>query len=375
MKKSIYLLTILSFLLCNLKAQDDTPLYFENAPNAMKRFFYDQNYYLVDKNCEFKYIERVSAFDIKTNKFEGVFKDFDPNGRIVLSGQYVSGKKHGEFKAYHPNGRLKWETTFIDDIATGPWKYYYPDGKPMLFLTLQHSNFHINQYWDRKGQQLVKDGEGTYDIDLPVIGFTEHGYTRYNRRGKIKNGLPEGLWYISFVENGKRKDKIHLMTEQYENGQWKGQRIEEEYEDLLITKEDFVFAPNDYFQRAENLLSKKCSFDEFTGFNIFIANKFVQYLEQVSMPSKQDQEKKLSYEVKVSKNGTPSIAILLDTESPLSKDEKNIFSNMINQIVYYLPSYSNNNPISDKLTVKFTLQTKGEEIHIAPVQIHREKGI
>ena len=198
MKKAIYMFTVLSILFFNLKAQENRPLYFEDAPNAMKRFFFDENYYLVDKDCEFKAIERVSDFDNKTNKFEGLFKDFDRNGRVILSGQYQNGKKHGEFKAYHPNGVLKWESTFIDDIAIGPWEYYYPDGKPMLFITLGPSSFRINQYWDRKGQQLVKDGEGTYDINLPIIGFTEHGYTKFNRRGAIKNGLPDGLWYISF---------------------------------------------------------------------------------------------------------------------------------------------------------------------------------
>lgn len=375
MKKAIYLITVLLTLSYCLKAQENKPLYFEKAPNDMMRFYFDQNYYLVDKNCEFKYIERVSSFDTKTNKFEGLFRDFDPNGRVILSGHYQNGKKQGEFKAYHPNGVLKWESTFMDDIATGPWKYYYPDGKPMLFITLGPSSFQINQYWDRRGQQLVKDGEGTYDIDLPIVGFTEHGYTRFNRRGKVKNGLPEGLWYISFVEEGKKRVLTHVLTEQYETGLLNGQRFEEGFDHLLIPKEDFVFTPTDYFSRAEYLLSKKCSFDEFTGFNIFIANKFVHYLEQFSFQSSQDTEKTLSYAVKVSKKGIPSSATLLDTETVLSKEEKNIFERMINQIGYYLPSYSEGEPINDTLTITFTLQTTGEKIHIAPVQIRRQKGI
>ncbi|ERJ61466.1 hypothetical protein M472_22165 [Sphingobacterium paucimobilis HER1398] len=342
----------------------------------MKRFFFDQNYFLVDKNCEFKYLERVSSFDKDTNKFAGTFKDFDPNGRLILTGQYQDGKKQGEFKAFHPNGALKWESNFTDDIPSGSWKYYYPDGKPMLFVTLAQDNFYINQYWNRQGEQLVKDGEGKYDIDLPIIGFTDHGYTKFNRQGKVKNGQPDGIWYISFVNEQKRQERTLLFIEQYENGVLNGKRFEEGFEHLMIAEEDFVFTPNDYFPRAEFMLSKKCSFDEFTGFNVFIANKFMHYLNEVGYIKGQDSEKEMeiTYQVSVSKNGIPSGIQLKQSES-FSKEEKFYLNQMLNQIGYYLPSFYQNDPIADILSIKFIIQYQDRKIHISPVQIQREKGV
>ncbi|TDQ73338.1 toxin-antitoxin system YwqK family antitoxin [Sphingobacterium yanglingense] len=375
MKKIVYLITLLcAVLLQETKAQPNGALYFEDAPNNMMRFYFDQNYFLVDKNCEFKYVERVSSFDKKTNKFEGVFKDFDPNGRLILTGHYQEGKKQGEFKAFHPNGALKWETNFINDAPSGSWKYYYPDGKPMLFVTITLNNFYINQYWNREGTQLVKDGEGKYDIDLPIVGFTDHGYTRFNRQGKVKNGQPDGIWYISFVDERKRRDTHLLFIEQYEDGRLNGKNFEEGFEHLLIAEEDFVFTPNDYFPRAEFMLSKRCSFDEFTGFNIFIANKFTKYLSEVGYSNNQDVQKEITYVVNVSKNGVPSSAKLENIAS-FSKEERFHFNQMINQIGYYLPSYNQSLPIADILTIKFVIQSQAGTIHISPVQIQREKGV
>lgn len=375
MIKTTQLVTMLFSILCyTVKAQDTKFLYFEPAPNGMTRFYFDQNYFLVDKNCEFKYIERVSLFDKGTNKFEGVFKDFDANGRLLLSGQYKNGKKEGEFKAYHPNGVLKWESNFIDDIVSGSWKYYYPDGKPMLFITLSQSDFYINQYWNRQGEQMVKDGEGKYDIDLPIFGFTEHGYTKFNRQGKVKNGQPEGVWYVSFVDDSKKKNRTLLFVEQFENGQLKGKHFEDGFDHLLIPEEDFIFTPNDYFPRAEFLLSKKCSFDEFTGFNIFIANKFMKYLQESAYPGNEDEVREITYRVRVSKNGIPS-SIKLEGSSSFSKEENIIFNRMVNQIEYYLPSYYENAPIIDNLLIKVKIDTNEGKIHIPPVEIQREKGI
>lgn len=376
MRKVIYIIILCHFaLLLGLHAQEKSPLYFENAPRNMMRFYFDQNYFLVSKDCEFKYIERVSAFNKETNKFDGIFKDFDPNGRMILSGHYQNGKKQGEFKAYHPNGELKWESNFVDGEASGSWKYYYPDGKPMLFITINQNDFYINQYWNRKGQQLVKDGEGSYDIDLAINGFTEHGYTRFNRQGKVKNGKPEGLWYIFFLDDRKKNEKIHVMTEQYENGELRGKEVSSNFEGVLVPEDAFIFTPNDYFPRAELLWSKACSFDEFTGFNIFIANKFLYFLKTMGYQGREDFEQTMTYTVNVSKKGAPSAVTLLPLPGSFSKNEKALFNKMVQQIHYYLPSYLSSRAIDDQLTITFIIKSKGETIQVFPAQIQRQKGM
>lgn len=369
------ILLLLNFTLLDLMGQNVTPRYFEPAPKDMIRFFFDENYFMVDKECEFKYIERVSAFNKASNKFEGQFKDFDQNGRLILIGQYSNGNKEGEFKAFHPNGALKWETTFINNKATGPWKYYYPDGKPMLFITLGQPDFSIDQYWDRTGKQSVKDGDGLYNIDLPILGFTEHGYTKFNRHGKVKNGQPDGIWYISFIVEGKKKEKIHAYTEQYEDGQLKGKKVSDNFYGIYIPEQSLIFTPESYFPRAELLLSKNCSFDEFTGFNIFLSEKFTQFLKQLRQGETQDYDLDLSYTLHVSKKGIPTRVELVSLPDSFTDYQRAMFTKMVANIRYYLPSYLSGEPIDDRLDLSFKVKKESSEIYVSPVQIKRHKGM
>lgn len=369
------ILFLLFTLSSGLRAQDKTPVYFEPAIGDMIRFYFDENYFMVDKDCEFKHIERVSKFDKTTNRFKGVFKDFDRNGRLILTGQYLQDKKEGDFKAYHPNGVLKWETTFVDNRPNGAWKYYYPDGKPMLFIHIDKSDFSINQYWDRNGQQLIKDGDGIYDIDLPITGFTEHGYTKFNRRGAVKNGRPEGNWSISLIGEGKNRTKIHLQSELYENGEFKDKRVSDDFSDVYIQENTLIFIPDSYFSRAEQLLSKNCSFDEFTGFNMFLTEKFTQFLKHFQAEGNSDYDLNLKYAVSVSKKGKPLNVKLLSDSDLFTKNQQLLFRKMVESINFFLPSYLSGEPIDDMLTLSFKINTKGSDIYVSPVQIKREKGI
>lgn len=369
------ILFLLNISLLNLMGQSTGTLYFEPAPNNRTRFFFDENYFMVDKGCEFKNIERVSAFDRKTNMFEGEFKDFDNNGRLILTGQYSNGNKEGKFKAFHPNGALKWEATFTNNEATGPWKYYYPDSRPMLYITLNQPGYTIDQYWNRSGEQLVKDGEGVYDIDLPIIGFTEHGFTRFNRRGKVKKGFPDGIWNLYFINESKKKEKIHFYTELYENGEFKGRRISDNFSGVYIPDYSLILTPDSYFPRAELLLSKNCSFDEFTGFNIFLSEKFKNYLTGFGAREKMEYDFDMSYTVQVLKDGSPTRAKLTSFPQSFTAHEKVLFTKMIESIYYYLPSYYSGEPIDDTLTVSFSVKIEGPKTLVTPAQIKREKGM
>lgn len=53
-------------------------VFFENASNGLVRFHFDKHYYLVDKNCPFKSIERLSQFIVSKKMF------FMENSRILI---------------------------------------------------------------------------------------------------------------------------------------------------------------------------------------------------------------------------------------------------------------------------------------------------
>ncbi|MFZ4862746.1 toxin-antitoxin system YwqK family antitoxin [Sphingobacterium sp. Mn56C] len=374
MYRIIYCFLFVCFLTPSLSAQEQKSVYFEKGPEGTTRLYYDKNYFLVDKDCPYKFMERVAVFDAATQKFNGEFKDFDPNGRLLLAGSYTDGKKNGSFKAYHPNGQLKWETAFVDNEIEGSWKYYYPDGKPMLFLTISKSDFFINQFWDRLGKQQVKDGEGEYNMTFPVYGFTEHGFPLYNRSGRVSNGKPTGIWYTSFVTTEKKPQRYLVLTERFENGSLIGHQLDADFSDMYIPLEKFELIPVDFFPRAEALMAKDCTFDQFTGFSSFIAEKFSFVLEKLLFQSPDDLDATLVYQVQVSKDGNPSRIEIINMPENLSKTNVSKLKQAFNQIYYYLPSYLNDKPIQDKLTVTVNLKTRGEQFFIPPVEIKREKG-
>src|SRR5690606_16233589 len=82
-------------------------IFYEQESGDIVRVFYDDHYYLVDRNWEFKAIERVGRYDLQRQILIGAIADFDNHGRLILEGSYVDGRKHGDFRAYHPNRRLK----------------------------------------------------------------------------------------------------------------------------------------------------------------------------------------------------------------------------------------------------------------------------
>src|SRR5690606_10685169 len=98
---------------------ENNPVFYERESGATVRFFYDDHYYLVDKNCELKAIELVRPYDVQPLWFIGECVDFDNDGMLILEGNYVDGKKHDDFKAYHPNAQLKWQASYVQGIPEG----------------------------------------------------------------------------------------------------------------------------------------------------------------------------------------------------------------------------------------------------------------
>ena len=347
--------------------------YKESAALGYTRFFYDQNYFLVDKNCAFKSIERLAKYDSINLNFDGEFKDFDRNGRMILTGTYKDGLKHGAFKSYHPNGKLKWETTFINNLETGEWKYYYPDGKPMLTLVFSDDETKFMQFWNSYGEQKIKDGQGEYTMKFPIIGFTDHGYTTYVRKGKVSNGKPVGNWLTSFITNEKNGTTAYIFSEEFHNGIKTDVYKNPDYTGYFIPEVDFLYVPSQFMERAEYFLTHDCTFDDFSGFKNYTFRKFNAYLGDVEFDNTP-----LSFQFKVQYNvntdGIPRKMSVVESPEELPRSVIKIISDLFQTVPYIIPSIAENIPIDD--TVTFTgdfiiLEGKGS---LQNLKIERERG-
>lgn len=357
MRKLLFIL-IYAILVFNATNAQEKEKYYEKIERNTFRFFFDKNYYLTDKFCEFKSIERVSALNPVSQKFDGAFKDFNNAGRLILEGNYSDGIKQGLFKAYHANGKLKWEANYVNNIPEGEVKHYYNNGQLAIDLLYNTSGFLIQNFYRPDGVQKIKNGQGSYEFTIPFEGYTAYGVDFYMPKGKIKNGVQDGYWYIYGFN---QREKKHLIEEeQYENGVFKNPFTYQ-----------FGFIPYDPFVRGELLTFKKCSFDDFSNFNITISNNFTYAAQdlKVSDITPTDYE----YTAKIDKHGIPNTIEL--TKKTSNDTINDLLERMIKRTDFYYPSLLNGEIIADELTVSGKIEFDEEgELRFLPIIIHREKG-
>lgn len=349
-------------------------IFYERGPDDIVRFFYDDYYYLVDRDCEFRAIERVGAYDFQRQVFTGSFADFDNLDRLVLEGAYVDGVKHGDFKAYHPNGQLKWKASYTQGFPQGPVNFYYPDGKPLLEVDYTVEGIRILNFWDRRGQQRVIDGNGRYEFSVAADGYNDFGYVRYTRKGKVVNGYPHGNWTIKYLfGNGKEK---RAGYEYYNRG-----RFVHGYE--AYTDEEFFDTPRygllpvDFSLRADAMIVKACTIDDHMGFTGFLAEYLTDWFSGVVVePVGPDpiEPIKIEFTVTVKTTGEPE-AINMKTSFEAIR-YANLLHDALGGVVYWFPSYADGKYIEDTLTVSMEAfpDVYAGRMRFYDVSVKREKG-
>lgn len=356
-----------------LYAQTDTaanmPQFYERGANDLIRLFYDDHYYLVDKDCEFRAIERVGRYDFQQQLFIGEFADFDNQGRKILEGHYIDGKKQGDFKAYHPNGQLKWQLTYSNGAPVGSLHLFYPDGKPLLEVSYADDGMRILNFWDKRGRQRVTDGKGRYEFSVIADGYNEFGYIRYNRKGKVVDGRPHGTWTIEYVfDDGK---EMNAGYEFYNKGQFV-QGYEAYTDETFFDTPRYHLVPVDFSNGSEAMIVKGCTIDEYTGFTGYLAEylsgRFDEALDEMPDPVK------IEFIVTVKKTGEPRGIEMKTTFE--TKRYADLLLETLNGVAYWLPSYAAGEYIEDKLnvTVEAFPDARYQKIRFFDVKIQREKG-
>lgn len=326
-------------------AKDSTLTYFEHLPGGKTRFYFDSSYYLSDKYCPFTSIERDAGFDTQNNRFEGDFVDYDLQGNILLTGSYRQGLKEGEFRAYHLNGQLKWEGEYVQDQPTGMSHYYYPDGLPMISVYHGDQGIEIRDFWDQKGEQRVRNGRGRYEMRIELDGYNEYGAQFLNRRGRIRNGKPHGLWMVDFVYGDRSTEFIG--SERYQEGRLDRSHNRELY-DLIGESVETALLPLPWFLRGEILIGKKCTIDEQTGFTNYLLELLESWFEgEVNEWMGGVQAK---YQVSLDETGQATTVEVLE-DVPNGSHSRTIQEVLKN--VWWIPSWKESAYVADTLEVSF----------------------
>jgi antitoxin component YwqK of YwqJK toxin-antitoxin module len=153
---------------------------------------------------------------------------FYPSGQ--LQKRYVKGKSGypvEPVRMWHENGQLAEELHVKQDNERGPWLKFFADGRPKLQARHEgKGKLVVENAWNDAGQQIVKQGTGTYvtdglDINWEYALFHKNDWTRSMslRRGKLHGKLitwSDGvLWSEDHYKDGKRHGDHFLY---YDNG-------------------------------------------------------------------------------------------------------------------------------------------------------------
>lgn len=346
----------------------DSLLFYEPTEDGNYRFYFDDRYYLADRDCEFVSIERDGGYHPATKTLDGPFVDYALDGRVLLAGQYANGKKEGQFQAFHATGQLKWEATFQNDMPTGEWKFYYPDGMPLYVFEYRADGLYIRDYWDNRGRQRVSDGKGRFEVTLKLDGYQEHGYEFIRRRGRVVGGKPHGAWIAHYMADGKAA--MESGFEQFANGKFV--RGMDTYTDEWYTDSSRLpFLPTEPFIRAELLAGKACGIDAYSGFLPYLKGHLESYFDGY------DEElhaQPIEYVIELGADGLPRKASPVRTFP--RRSQENELTQALLAVPFWFPTYADGEYVADRLTVTAAVfpDIKERKLRFFDVAIKREKG-
>ena len=199
MKNFIFTAFLLFCLVSFGQSSNDKVIYLDSLGNnadsnnyfskeIVKDYYLEKNDYLVEK------YSRNKSKDVLVAKY------------FVNNKYYLT--LNGEYKTFYKSGKIHDIYNYKNDTLSGLRTSYYENGKlssdGYFKIIDKKSKYFLKNYWNKKGVQKVKKGNGFFeyylDKDEKVI-FS----------GNIKNEMYEGLWkcnnkafpkYEKFYENG-----------------------------------------------------------------------------------------------------------------------------------------------------------------------------
>lgn len=150
-------------------------------------------------------VERVVArYSDNSIAADGKYREFHPNGKPFIEGQFKAGRQDGEWTYYFDTGQLNRKATYKDGQPNGSWEIYRADG------TLRAK---------RSFTDGVRDGEWiTYD----ATGKQPLGEEHYVK------GVEDGVWKTWYA-NGKLRQQgnFKLGKKDGTSTEWndKGQKL------------------------------------------------------------------------------------------------------------------------------------------------------
>ena len=351
----LFLLIWISVLANATIAQEKANKFVMQSIDGYVHLYFDDQYYLVDQNCEYKTYTRVTKYDQNRGGFNGFFTDYYNNNIPALTGTYLEGKKDGEFKGYYPSGQLRSIQLYLNDVPNGKSQYFYSNGSPWITIEFKNQIPHVIEFWNVKGKKRIKEGNGNFTLTNETTEYSEYGFTGIVYKGNIKNGRPNGLW-LALLDYGETEELVG--TEIYNKNKF----TESNYsypQNVKPTQSRINILPVSLADKSVDLMFKSCSIDENKGFNQYLPNHLNSSLPQIWRSLNPPLEETFDVLILVNKKGERTKTTL---PASLPKEFGVLLDKALQAVPYWIPSFVGNETIEDTLLITITKFTdeKGE---------------
>lgn len=190
LRKRSSLLFVLLCLNAHVVLAQKEPLQFYDIieDDSVVMYFNTINRFCKKECAHFKRYTRISA----EGDFTGNFTDSSIDKHLLAKGHYKKGIKQGLFFIAIPTQSLYLEGGFQNNLPYGTWQYYYANGNKERKLVLSETDTLLVEFFDVKGEQLVKDGNGRFTGRVHVPGSRMDN--RVIASGEVVNGKATGEW-------------------------------------------------------------------------------------------------------------------------------------------------------------------------------------
>ncbi|TDO78175.1 TonB-like protein [Flavobacterium chryseum] len=181
---------------------------FSQTPATIDKVIFLDSSWVETTADDYKYIRVIENY--YTDRKSYIFKDYFKSKKLQMIGASSDRdilRQEGQFVYYYENGNKKSTVNYSNYKKKGREFNWYENGNIKSELEYFENKkgeveCKTNNYWNVQNEQKVKDGNGDYEI-----------VNEYQKEsGKVKNGLPDGIW------SGKILKSKTTFTENYENG-------------------------------------------------------------------------------------------------------------------------------------------------------------
>lgn len=143
----------------------------------------------------------------EAGRFNGKWKDFSPDGKVIAEGQYTDNRRTGNWKFYNSFQKLEQTGNYNNGRPDGLWKWYYTDGSLLReeeYFQGQRDGAYTEYSPSGEviAQGMYAEGERNGDWKFRSGDITEEG--------KYLLGQQEGIWK-TYYANGKLMSKLNFV--------------------------------------------------------------------------------------------------------------------------------------------------------------------